>query len=436
VKAPKSLRRLALAVAIALCAGRAVPHGFEQYLANLDDAAIAARVNGEEMSVGRMKALLALRTPPPVGDEFLFFGVRELLEAGREAPAWTFFANEARKAGRELTDEERARIDARVRDYAERMLFREHVLNSEIRPTVESLREVYESRKDTEFTMPERFIVKEIFVPFLPNVPADDTEAKIRAFAQSFKDGVPFADLQLAAANGANVPAARIVVPDQQGEITPPEVIEAIRAVADRETTEPVKSPLGWHIVQRQLHIPKSNMPFEAVFQLLLDEWIVKKRDETIRAWFLPYAQDAELVQINTQYLLNTGGLALDRDVLVTIGGKDFTRGELAAAAGWRLNREAPLTEATFLGIIVEIGAVQQAMLDRILPELGVMDRPDVQFYRKAAGDTLIAEHMLAEEAKLDPASHEAFVAAKTRVHEKAKETLFEPLLATGDGGY
>lgn len=432
----RKLLRFAAASLVAACAAfapeRAAAHGFEQYLANLDDTVAAGTVNGEEMSVGRMKSLLALRTPPPNGDEFLFFGVPELLEAGREAPAWSHFAQQARDGGIALDAEEARHVDAQTRDFAERMLFRQSILGSETRPTVESLREEYDRRKDTEFFMPERFIVKEIFVPFRDGTPPEETEKRARDLAARFAAGEAFGDIQKEAVGNANVAAARIIVPGADGEVTPAEVIETVRGLADRATSEPFASAIGWHIVQRQLHIPQSHMPFEAVFQLLLDEWVVNARDEAIRAWFLPFAKNSELVRINTQYLLNTGALALDRDVLLSVGAREFTRAELKAAAGWRLNPDAPLTEATFLAIAAELGPVQHELLNRALDERGTMGDPEVLFYRQAAEDTVLARKFILGQENIAPGAPEAHAAVRKRIVEKAAETKFDPLLATG----
>ncbi len=426
-------RLLAIAAFLPLLLpGRVDAHGFEQYLANLDESETAAVADGREYSVGELKTLLAMRPPVAATGDFQFFGVRELLETAREAPAWGRFAEEARAAGVELPAEQEAAVELATRDFLESILFRELVLDTVSRPTVDRLLAEYEARRETDFAMPERFIVREVFVPEAPGA-----EERIRALHKRIVDGEAILDIQREVA-GDEAAAARIVMPGTDD--VPEVVLDALRELDDRALSAPVRSGAGWHVVQRQLHIPGGSMPFEAVFPVLLDEWLMRERDVAIATVFDPLVDDASLVKVYTQYLLNTGALALDEDLLMTVGERDFTRGELADAAGWRLNRETPLTESTFLRIAAQLGPVQDALLDTLIARSSKRDAPQVAFFRASKRETLLVETYLAKrfaetggDSEDDGALHEFL---RETISEEGRETAFEPLLMVGDTGY
>ncbi len=417
---------------LACMCSRLASHGFEQYIANLAEDEPAALVDGKQYTVGELKTLLALRPPVPASQEFQFFGVREILETAREAPAWTAFAAEARSAGIQLTAKQNSEIDRDTREYIERILYRDLVLEKVERPTVDRLKDEYDMRKDLDFAMPERYIIREVFVPA-----AADAEDQIRTIHKRMEDGESLSDLQREI-SGDEAAAARIVVPGEDDIPVP--VLQVLRKLNDRMVSEPVQSDLGWHIVQRQLHIPGGNMPFEAVFPLLLDEWLLVERSKAVATVFEPLAEDVSVVEVRTQYLLNTGALALDTDVLMSVGDREFTRGELADAAGWQLNRETPLTESTFLKIAAGLGPVQDALLDTLIARSSQDEPPAVAFFRKAKSETLLVQELLKHrfvENKGD-LSNEAGVHdfLRSTIEEKAKETALEPYLLTSDTGY
>lgn len=119
----------------------------------------------------------------------------------------------------------------------------------------ERVREAYESRIG-EFQVPEQRHVTQLLF-------GDDAEEAAQAAAERLSTGASFEDVaEEAVAAGAERTEIGQV---RRGELFPAVVEEAAFALEQPGTTEPVKSPLGWHILQVTEIESGSTTPFEEV---------------------------------------------------------------------------------------------------------------------------------------------------------------------------
>jgi peptidyl-prolyl cis-trans isomerase D len=112
------------------------------------------------------------------------------------------------------------------------------------------LREEYQSRID-DFQTPERREIEQILVP--DEAKAKEAEAQLAA-------GKDFAAV---AKDVANQDAEAIKLGLVKRDEMPPALAEAAFALAKGETTKPVQSPLGWHIIRVTNIEPGGSKPFE-----------------------------------------------------------------------------------------------------------------------------------------------------------------------------
>lgn len=119
----------------------------------------------------------------------------------------------------------------------------------------ERIREAYEARI-AQFEVPEQRRVTQLLF-------ATDAEEKARAAAERLSTGAAFEDVaEEAVAAGAEMTDIGQVT---RGELFPAVVEEAAFGLEGPGTTDPVKSPLGWHILRVEEVLPGSTKPLDEV---------------------------------------------------------------------------------------------------------------------------------------------------------------------------
>ena len=133
------------------------------------------------------------------------------------------------------------------------LFLRPDELASQMQPAEERLREAYESRQ-SEFAVPEAREVSQLLFT---------EEAAARAAAERLRGGAAFdAVASEAAAAGAQRTDLGEV---RKGDLFPTAVETAVFGLPDPGSTEPVQSPLGWHVLNVAKIAPGSTRPYEAI---------------------------------------------------------------------------------------------------------------------------------------------------------------------------
>lgn len=177
-----------------------------------------------------------------------------------------------------------------------------------INPTAQEVAAHY-GRNQARFTVPERRVLRYAFVnaaqPAAPPSQAEiqaayqanqarygaretrtlsqvvlPDQAAARAFAQRLAGGASFAE----AAQGAGYAAADLAVGEQNREafarLSSPAVAAAAWAAAEGATTQPVQSPLGWHIVRIDSINRTAAVPLATARADLIEEINARKTQE------------------------------------------------------------------------------------------------------------------------------------------------------------
>jgi peptidyl-prolyl cis-trans isomerase D len=127
----------------------------------------------------------------------------------------------------------------------------------EVTPPEERLKEEYEHRLP-QISVPERRKLRQILL---------QDEAKAKEAAEAVKTGKPFDEAAKEFVNSAPVELGELRKRDLPGEIA-----EAAFAAAENAVAGPVKSPLGWHLIQVAGITAGKTPTFEQVRQTIRDD--------------------------------------------------------------------------------------------------------------------------------------------------------------------
>lgn len=153
--------------------------------------------------------------------------------------------------------------------------------------TDEAARAEYDARLH-EFDIPEKRLIVQAVLP---------DEAAAKDLAARVKGGMSFADATAAATGAAPVEVGVLTQAELQDRLlnvlgdaaTDAKIVDALFAVAVGEVTDPVKGPIGWHVLSPSRIDPPSLQPFESV------------RDKLKEGLALQQATDS-LVEIANQF--------------------------------------------------------------------------------------------------------------------------------------
>lgn len=140
-------------------------------------------------------------------------------------------------------------------------------LAQEIKVSEEDLRTAYEERAD-ELAVPERRHVEQIVFP---------DEAAAKAAADMLRDGVAFAEVARRTTGGEPVDLGTV---ERAGMLQ--ELAEGAFATPEGQVSEPVESPLGWHLLH-VIEVQDAHAPsFEEVRDRLREDIAMDRAVETV----------------------------------------------------------------------------------------------------------------------------------------------------------
>lgn len=140
-------------------------------------------------------------------------------------------------------------------------------LAQEIKVSEEDLRAAYEGRAD-ELAVPERRHVEQIVFP---------DEAAAKAAADMLRDGVAFAEVARRTTGGEPVDLGTV---ERAGMLQ--ELAEGAFATPEGQVSEPVESPLGWHLLH-VIEVQDAHAPsFEEVRDRLREDVAMDRAVETV----------------------------------------------------------------------------------------------------------------------------------------------------------
>ena len=380
--------------------GVAYPHGFEALVQQLDDDDVAALVDDRVVTVGELKLLLSLRTAPYRKGDFLSFGVYDLIQTAREDSIYQDLAVQAVELGLQLAPEEEEQIARMTRDFARREIFKENILRKLKRPSIEELQKVYDAHRDDKFRTTEKLVYRIATVPH-ESTAGNEAPPSLRSAIKRLEAGASFSQVVDSIEGNVEPNTVRLHTTGESLEL-PPEVVESFHSLSNRRYSQPFKSTEGWHLLYRQLHVPASHIPFESLISLLVEMHESAQKRELVPAFFRLHPLSAELLLVRSENLLSRGDLALDDDILATVGGHSFTRRILMDAMGWALAKDARISPEEFREIALQSGPIQRALLDEIVDREGWLQRERILFYARKARETLLARKVIMQEINLE----------------------------------
>jgi peptidyl-prolyl cis-trans isomerase D len=226
----------------------------------------------------------------------------------------------------------------------------------------------YEARR-SEFDVPEKRLVVQAVLP---------DEAAAKALAEKVKQGTPFAEAAKAASGAEPLEVGTFAQKDLQQHLgnifadaaASRQVTDALFAAAPGAAVEPVKGPIGWHVLSVGKIEPPSVTPFDSVRDKLRQEIAVRQATDDLVE--VANQLDDEL-GAGTPLAEAAGKLGLTASTIPAVdrGGKDPNGKAIAAVDSQILSiafdelkegDESPLTDAGDNGfVVVHVDGVQEA---------------------------------------------------------------------------
>ena len=178
------------------------------------------------------------------------------------------------------------RSDARVRKDLTQAVIEGAVAGAgEVRPSDEELQAFYKAERDF-FTQPGRLRVRQIWFKVISAVQAEPALERARAAVARLRAGEDFAtvrdavgDHEITPLPDAPLPPAKLV--DYLG----PTAVKAVAALSPGETSEPVRSATGYHVLQVVEREPAAAPPLTQIRPVVLGELRRRAGEKALRAY-------------------------------------------------------------------------------------------------------------------------------------------------------
>jgi peptidyl-prolyl cis-trans isomerase D len=261
-------------------------------------------------------------------------------------------------------------------------------LAEKAKPTAEQVRKYYDDNQ-AEFGGLETREIRQVVL---------QDEAKARAFAAAVKGGKPFAEAALAEGFADSDISLGAQSMEGLSQAVDPAVAKAAFALKAGAVTDPVKTGLGWHIVEVSRIEPGQATPFAAV-AAQIEKKLTDEKAADLLAETVASAEDRLTGGESLADVAKTLGVAVQTSPALTADGRLFD-------ANYQVTRlEQPLLPKAFDADqaegpqVVDLGAGRYALLevtDILAPELVPLERirADVEtaWALKARSDAAKAE--------------------------------------------
>lgn len=397
---PRHLKLLAtggICLAFLMMTSRMDAHGLELSVQQLSDKDPAGLVDGEVITVGEAKTLLAIRSARYRPGVNLIYGMEDLATQVRHHPRYIQLAREAEKQGQVLSESEHNKLDSETRAFKKLILFEEAISSRVANPTLEMLRLLYEETKDTHFRTPERLLVQKLSIPFHDDQSQMEALEHLTGIQDKINEGMP---LREAIGDNELTPVSLTLLPDQMEDSS---LLDALKAAENRGAIKPRVEGNHAVLYYRQLYIPHAHVPLQSSLEALTSLFRNREHKRLVADYLGELASQPGMIRVLEPNLESVGTLALDSDILLIVGGEAITRGELKDAMGWNLNITSIMELDEFVDLALRTGLVQEHLMGAILQEKGLQDHPAVTFFREQFQITLMARRILEERALEEP---------------------------------
>lgn len=424
-------------------------------------ADIVVELNGRTLNGMQLQMATALRPLPrlrinPWRDLPRLRGVA-LAHVAREVGAYDGLAAAAKARGLTLSDEQMTRLDNIIAQYAEAMLYTEHVVSRIGEAPEDALRALYEQHKAERYAVREEMRMRHIFTStYIDHVVAEGETLESIAVAVAGDESVaplilsdetkrPRVEGLPEVEEGARrlaprplIVGERLKVPARGAkEAAARERIEAALAeLAAGRSFEEVAAEYSENERRGELWIIRPDEQDRPIMPELLAAFMqledgaysqplrtkhgfqVIQRVSYRPAGFTPFEQvrnsladewrSAETARLRKQFMLMVLGdpdvvtlhadrlnaeVAAPADVLLTIGERDYTREELTQAL--RDQFSATLTPDEFLSVLADSRVIAGELVRSYVTAKGLRETPDARLMAELASDSMLAINYL-----------------------------------------
>ena len=190
-----------------------------------------------------------------------------------------------------------ARADRRVRADLVSAVIASVTADPEREPTLEELREFYEEEREF-FTQPGRMHLRQVF--FRVRRAEQDAEAALRAEQASarLRAGESIDGLRAELGDDVISPVPAGLLPAQKLlEYLGPTAVRAALALPEGETSDPVRSGTGYHVLQVVAREEAIAPVFEGVIDVVRAEWTRRGDDRALREYLDELRERARVVR-------------------------------------------------------------------------------------------------------------------------------------------
>ncbi len=257
--------------------------------------------------------------------------------------------------------------------------------------------ETSDSDDEKETLAPRALVEGEVLLVPLSDERAQEVKDRIDEAWQALEDGKTFEEVSMEYSENPNPGRVFSVYPTRQDRPMLETLSEAFMELEDGEYSKPVRTRHGSQIVGRDSYRPEGYRTFEEVKGRLESSFKNNQVQGLVADFFKESVNDPDITLVNVDNLKLPVEEAKADDVLVTIGDKDFTRGDIAKATRDKSAEEKYRDEDEFRDLLTSIRQVQGELVSAKMEKLNLMEAPEVQMVEKFITETYLANNYLSE---------------------------------------
>lgn len=213
-----------------------------------------------------------------------------------------------------------------------------------------------------------------------------------------------------------------VVRPKKQDRPILAEITETFFKLKDGETSEPIRTKHGYHIIHREAYVPEGFKPLDELKEVIKQDLENRQRAELTNAFFGSVIETSGVVTFNEANVVKSEAEESPDDVILTIGQREFKRVDFNRSSRDLLKKNENRNVAALKSSIVTLGTFQAAMLSayRLLPVFA--DRPKTKAMTTSLNEVQLAQAWLDKDtaANVTPATD----AQIAEYYEKNKESF------------
>lgn len=219
-----------------------------------------------------------------------------------------------------------------------------------------------------------------------------NAKKKIEAAYAALESGKEFMEVAKEFSESERKGELMLIRPEDNQQPIMPEMKEAFMSVADGGFSKPIRTKHGFQIVFREKYTAPGYTSRADADAKLKATFGLKQREQLIEAFFQEAVSDPQNVVIEGPSLAKAEAERKPEDLIVTVGGRKVTRGELDEFTTKAFSAEPVLNADIVRGAVRAAAPLRKDLVEGYSRKLGIKDDPAVVQMRAGAEQILLAK--------------------------------------------